>query len=341
VSLFTSMKGSAAVKTPILTGLLMTVLLFVPPLIFTPVTAAPPQETPAPAEVHTPEAARRDGDVKLRVWDGQEIRETTLAAFLPGVVRGEMPATFEPAALEAQAVAERTYIHYHLQGKRKSSHPDADVCTDPGCCSAWLSEEEARKRWGDKYEEYEAKVDSAVANTDGQIILYDGAPILAVFHSSSAGATAASGQVWAADLPYLRSVASPETGDTVPNYYSVTTLTAEEFRAAFLASFPEADLSGEPESWITDSVLDDSGRVEHITVGGVTVSGTQLRSVFSLRSAAFTVSAEGENITFRVTGYGHGVGMSQYGANELARQGKSWQEILQWYYTGVTVGPAA
>ncbi|MBQ1675611.1 MAG: stage II sporulation protein D [Oscillospiraceae bacterium] len=339
------MKGSVTVKTPILTGLLMTALLFVPPLLFTPETAAvvsPTEEKPpVPVQEQTPDTVRHDADVKLRVWDGKEVHETTLAEYLPGVVRGEMPATFEPAALAAQAAAERTYIYYHLQGQRKKSHPDADVCTDSGCCSAWMSQEEARKRWGDRYEEYEAKVDRAVAETDGQIILYDGAPILAVFHSSSAGATAASGQVWSADLPYLRSVSSPETEDTVPNYYSVTTLSAGEFRSSFLASFPKADLSGDPAGWITGTVKDDSGRVERITVGGVTVSGTELRAVFSLRSTAFTVSAEGEKVTFRVTGYGHGVGMSQYGANELARQGKTWQEILQWYYTGVTIGPAA
>ena len=331
-------------KKSMLTGLLMTVLLFVPPLIFTPATAAvapPKEETSAPVEEKTPEAVHRDADVKLRVWDGKKVRETTLAEYLPGVVRGEMPATFENAALAAQAVAERTYIYYHLQGSRKSSHPDADVCTDPACCSAWISSKEAKKRWGDHYEEYEARVDKAVADTDGQIILYDGAPILAVFHSSSAGSTAASGQVWAADLPYLRSVSSPETEDTVPNYYSVTTLTAEEFRKTFLASFPDADLSGEAKGWITGAVRDDSGRVEQITVGGVTVTGAQMRATFSLRSTAFTATAEGEEITFRVTGYGHGVGMSQYGANELARQGKTWQEILQWYYTGVTIGPAA
>lgn len=329
-------------KTPILTGVLMTLLLFAPPLIFTPATAtAPPQTIPGPAVEAKPEAVRRDVDVKLRVWDGETVRETDLAAYLPGVVRGEMPATFEPAALAAQAVAERTYIHYHLQGARKTSHPDADVCTDSGCCSAWLSEEEARSRWGEQYEVYEARVDQAVAVTDGQIILYDGSPILAVFHSSSAGTTAAAGQVWSADLPYLHSVASPENGDNVPNYYSVVTLAVPEFRETFLASFPEADLTGDPAGWITNMTQDASGRVEQMTVGGVTVAGTRIRTVFSLRSTAFTVSVEGDHVIFRVTGYGHGVGMSQYGANELARQGKSWQEILRWYYTDVTIGPAA
>ncbi|MBQ2061968.1 MAG: stage II sporulation protein D [Oscillospiraceae bacterium] len=330
-------------KRSILAGLLMTILLFVPPLIFAPATASVyPRETgekpePVPQE---PTAVRTDADVTVRVWNGERVVVTTLADFLPGVVGGEMPAAFEPAALAAQAVAERTYIYYYLHKGPKSAHPDADVCTDPGCCSAWLSPEEARQRWGDRYEEYSARVGDAVAETDGQIILYDGAPIMAAFHSSSAGATADSGQVWAADLPYLRSVASPETEDTVPNYYSVTTLDPADFRAILQAKHPEAELSDSPAEWITGVVYDGTGRVERLTVGGVTVSGVEMRAMYSLRSACFTVAAEGEGVVFRVTGYGHGVGMSQYGANELAKQGKTWREILQWYYTGVTIGPA-
>ena len=327
-------------KSSVVTGLLMTVLLFVPPLLFAPVDApesAAPREEPKTVEESAP--IRRDANVTVRVWDGEKIVETTMAEYLPGVVRGEMPAAFEPAALSAQAVAERTYIYY-LRGRHKSSHPDADVCTDPACCSAWMSADSAREKWGDRFAEYEAKIEQAVADTDGQIILYGGEPIMAVFHSSSAGATAASGQVWTADLPYLRSVSSPETEDTVPNYYSVTDVSAEKFRSAVLTAYPQADLSGDAAGWITGVRRDDSGRVEELTVGGVTVPGTALRAMFSLRSTAFTAAAEGDTVTFRVTGYGHGVGMSQYGANELARQGKTWQEILRWYYSGVTIGPA-
>ncbi len=262
-----------------------------------------------------------------------------MAEYLPGVVRGEMPASFELQALAAQAVAERTYICYHLRGGPKTAHPDADVCTDPSCCSAWISEEQARERWGDKFDLYEARIRQAVSDTDGQVILYDGEPILAAFHSSSAGVTASSGDVWSSDLPYLRSVASPENGDTVPNYYSVVTIPADEFRDTFLTAHPEAKLEGDCTGWITDVRENDSGRVESASVGGVTVRGTELRSLYKLRSACFTVSAEGEGLVFRVTGYGHGVGMSQYGANALAREGKTWQEIVAWYYTGVTVGP--
>ena len=234
--------------------------------------------------------------------------------------------------------AERTYLYYRMTAAPKDSHPDADVCTDPGCCTAWLSEADARAKWGGKFDQYEAKVQQAVADTDGQVVLYDGAPIMAVFHSSSAGATAASGDVWAAELPYLVSVKSPESPDSVPNYYSVNTFTAESFRTAFLAAHPEAKLSGDTGGWIRDVLLTDTGRVASATVGGVSITGKELRSLYGLRSTAFTVEASGDSVIFRVTGYGHGVGMSQYGANELAKEGKTWQEILQWYYTGVTIG---
>ena len=333
-------------KNAVLAGLIMAALLFVPPLLLPGRT--PDAESASPARTGAEQVktekkpavtppTRLDEDVTLRVKVGQTVEEMTLAEYLPGVVRREMYPTFAQEALAAQAVAERTFVCYQLRAGAKAAHPDADICTDPGCCSAWLSEEEARQKWGDSFAEYEEKIDRAVRETNGRILLYDGAPILAVFHSSSPGVTASSGDVWVADLPYLQSVASPENEETVPNYYSVVTVSPEQFRQTILSAHPEADLSGSTSGWITDVTENGSGRVESVRVGGVTVSGTELRSLFSLRSASFTVSA-GEEITFRVTGYGHGVGMSQYGANELARQGKTWREILSWYYTGVTIG---
>lgn len=279
----------------------------------------------------------KDAAVTLRVWDGSKTVEMTMAEYLPGVVRGEMPATFEEEALAAQAAAERTYIYYQMRGGHKAAHPDADICMDHTCCNAWVSEEKARERWGENADAYEAKIQKAVHGTDGKVMLYNDAPILAAFHSSSAGVTAGSGDVWTKDLPYLTSVKSPETADSVPNYYSVNTFSADAFRTAFLEAHPEADLSGGADGWFGDTVRNDSDRVEKITIGGVSVQGTEVRSIFSLRSACFTVEATAGEVTFHVTGYGHGVGMSQYGANELAKEGKNWQEILTWYYSGVTI----
>ena len=188
--------------------------------------------------------------------------------------------------------------------------------------------------------ENEKRIQQAVQDTDGQVMLYGGEPIFAAFHSSSDGVTANSGDVWVKNLPYLVSVESPE-GEEVPNYYSVKTMTATEFRETFTKRYPEAGFGDDPASWVQDVQLNDSGRVETVTIGGVNVEGTDVRSVFSLRSASFTVECSEEEVTFRVTGYGHGVGMSQYGANALAKEGKTWQEILHWYYTDVTLGTYA
>ena len=328
-------------RQTIAAGLFLLMLLFLPPWLRAEEPA--PQEDTSPQPIQTQQAAPEDGTGSdaahtLRLWNGSAVETMTAAEYLPGVVRGEMPAAFETEALKAQAVAERTYLYYRMASAPKDSHPDADVCTDPACCTAWLSETDARAKWGDKFDQCEVKIQQAVTDTDGQVVLYEGAPIMAVFHSSSAGATAASGDVWAAELPYLVSVKSPESPDSVPNYYSVNTFTAESFRTAFLAAHPEAKLSGDTGGWIRDVLLTDTGRVASATVGGVSITGKELRSLYGLRSTAFTVEASGDSVIFRVTGYGHGVGMSQYGANELAKEGKTWQEILQWYYTGVTIG---
>ena len=282
----------------------------------------------------------RDSAVLLTVQDGETVESMALDQYLRGVVRGEMPASFELEALKAQAAAERTYVYYQLAAGRKEAHPDADVCTDPGCCSAWLSEEAAREKWGEDFDGWESRIEEAVAATDGQTALYDGQPILAVFHSSSAGKTAEAGDVWSGDVPYLQSVDSPEGEETVPNYYSAAEFTAAEAKTLLAQAHPELTFSGGPDKWFGAAERDDSGRVSTVEVCGAPLRGVEVRRIFSLRSACFTIDAAAERVTFRVTGYGHGVGMSQYGANELARQGKTWQEILMWYYADITVGPA-
>ena len=283
---------------------------------------------------------QKDGGVQLAVKDGDAVEIMALDVYLQGVVRGEMPASFELEALKAQAAAERTYIYYQLAAGRKEAHPNADVCTDPSCCNAWLSEEAAREKWGGDFDGWESRIEEAVAATDGQVALYDGQPILAVFHSSSAGKTAGAGDVWSGDMPYLRSVDSPEGEETVPNYYSAAEFTAAEAKALLAQAHPELTFSGGPDKWFGAVEKDESGRVGTVEVCGAPLRGVEVRRIFSLRSACFTIDAAADRVTFRVTGYGHGVGMSQYGANELARQGRTWQEILLWYYADVTIGPA-
>lgn len=292
-------------------------------------------EEPAPREPFV--GGRLDGEVLLRVLHRGVVEEMDLGTYLVGVVRAEMPASFEQEALKAQTVAARTYTLHKLAvgGNHGGS---ADLCTDHTCCQAWLDEETARAGWGADAEAFEEKVEAAVKETDGQAVLYDGEPILAVFHSSSAGRTRAAGEVWMNDLPYLQPVDSPEDGESIPNYYSRVEFGAEDFRKTMLAAKPEADLSGAPSEWLRDVVTDEAGSVETVKVGGVAVKGTELRSILGLRSACFSWEAEKDALVFFVTGYGHGVGMSQYGARAMAAEGADYREILMHYYTGTTVG---
>ena len=321
-------------------GLLLTVLLFGGGWLSSGAAPDVSRSVPGADPGQTGENAGQpaaDANTLLRVWDGEQVVEMTMAEYLPGVVRGEMPAAFHQQALDAQAVAERTFIYYHMASGRKAAHPDADVCMDYRCCNAYTSAQAAAEKWGDHAAEYEAKVQQTVRDTDGQVILYNGQPILAAFHSSSAGVTANSGDVWVSTLPYLHSVESPEGEDTVPNYYSVKEIPAAEFQQTFLAAYPEASFAGGPETWITGRVENASGRVESICIGGVTVEGTQVRSLLGLRSACFTAEAAADRVTFHVTGFGHGVGMSQYGARAMAEQGHDYIDILEFYFTGIRV----
>ena len=280
----------------------------------------------------------RDSAKTLRVQIQGEVQEMDMGTYLLGVLRAEMPASFEEEALKAQAIAARTYTLYHIRGGGSANHPDADACDDHTCCKAYINAEQAAANWGSMAVYYEEKLARAVSETDGEVILYDGAPILAVFFSSADGSTQGAGDVWMSDLPYLQKVDSPETEELVPNYYSVATFTAAEFKSLILAAKPDADLSGSPEGWIRDIVRNDSDYVASVTVGGVKLRGNDLRTILSLRSPSFTVECKDNAFTFHVTGYGHGVGMSQYGANILAKQGLSAEEIVQHYFSNTTVG---
>ena len=274
----------------------------------------------------------------LRILLGDEVVEMTMADYLAGVVRAEMPASFEEEALKAQAVAARTYTLYKMEGGGSANHPEADACDDINCCKAYKSREDAARDWGMAAAVYEEKIQRAVAETDGEVILYDSQPVLAVFHSSSAGVTRPSGEVWQQDLPYLQSVSSPEGEDTVPNYHTTVSFSLTEFKALFISHYPTANLSGSPANWFTNIQQTENGSVLSLQVGGISVAGTELRTLLGLRSAAFTISFAEDTVEFSVTGYGHGVGMSQYGANVLAQEGKTYVEILTHYYTGTTVG---
>ena len=332
-------------KTVIATALALLLLFFLSPMLLLGGSGAEEEQAPLPTatlpidRTVTVPGAGADGAelIRVRLSDGQ-VTVLRMADYLWRVVAAEMPASFEPEALKAQAVTARTYTLYQMGIGPNPNHPDADMCTDINCCQAYIDPEAAAANWGDSAAVYTEKIASAISATDGQAILYEGAPIDAVFFSSAAGRTLDSVEVWGGSVPYLSSVESPE-GEEVPNYHTTVEVSAGDFRTLFLSQHPEADLSGDPSGWFRDFVPTSSGGVDTVEVGGVTVRGTALRTLFGLRSATFTVDAGGDSIRFSVTGYGHGVGMSQYGANAMARAGASYLDILTHYYTGVTVAP--
>ena len=297
---------------------LVLALIFI--LIFAFNVPAPPEPMPAAS---APAAA-------LRVLHRGEVLVMPPEEYLVGVTAAEMPADFEPEALKAQAVAARTYALYCASSGK---HAQADVCTDFRCCQAWKSEGDMRAAWGVAFDDRLARIRAAVEATAGEVLRFAGAPAFTAFHSSSAGFTEDCGAIWSG-LPYLVSVASPETAENVPNYVSHVACTPHELREALLSVCPEADFSGSPEDWLGEIRRDQSGRVAEAVLGGVPFSGVKLRALFSLRSTAFELRYADGVFLFTVTGFGHGVGMSQYGANVMAAQGADYRAILAHYYPG-------
>lgn len=278
-----------------------------------------------------------DRERLLRIKRGETVEQMDMQTYLLGVLRAEMPAAFEEEALKAQAVAARTFTVYHMENGGMAAHPDADACDDVNCCKAFMSAEEAAEKWGKNAARYEKKLAAAVEKTDGEIIRYDGKAILAVFCSSTDGHTQNAAAVWQHDLPYLQSVESPESEEFVPDWRTEVSFTADDFKAAILAAHPECSLSGDCTGWIRDLQRNDAGYVTDLTVGDLSLRASEVRKILGLRSCAFSVTASGNTLTFSVCGYGHGVGMSQYGAQVMALQGSSYRDILSHYYCGTTL----
>ena len=327
-------------KQILLFSLFAVLLAFVLPLLlYVPeYAAAQPQPAaesaapePTPTVLTEPEPVL-DGSISLRVRDADGITEMTMAEYLPLALAGEMPASFQPETLKAQAVALRSYALYY-QAERKSAHPDADICGDPACCAAMSSLPQLRANWGEDYEKYYEKLCDAVHATDGQYLVWEEEPALTVFHASSLGQTEA-GSALGVARSYLVSVDTPETEDTVKNLCTTVEVTAEEFRSAVQRLAPEADFSEARECWLGETSLDTSGRVLSMEIGGARLTGLALRQLFQLRSTNFTLEPTETGFRFSVRGYGHGLGMSQYGAELMARDGANYADILRHYYPG-------
>ena len=252
------------------------------------------------------------------------VAEMTLDDYLTCVVLAEMPVSFEEEALKAQAVVARTYTIRAANGAAK--HEQAAVCTQSACCQGYMAVETFLGKGGT--EDSVARIREMVAATHGEVLTYEGKLIEATYFSCSGGSTEDAVAVWGTDVPYLQAVASPGE-ENATHYTDTVTFSPEEFAAKL-----GLKLTGDPAGWFGETVLTDGGGVATMVIGGSSFSGTQLRSLLGLRSTAFEVAADDSAITITTHGYGHRVGMSQYGADAMAALGSSYAEILAYYYQG-------
>lgn len=275
-------------------------------------------EPPLPKTVSIPVRLRMGADL---------VKEMDMDTYLVGVVLAEMPASFEMEALKAQSCVARTYARkaYVTGGK----HGDGSVCMEPSCCQGYTAEEDYLAAGGTL--DAVDKIRFAVQATTGCVLTYGGELIEATYFSCSGGRTEDAVAVWGTEFPYLQAVDSP--GEEQASHYTDTKF----FSASEFARALELSLTGDPAAWLGPVTYTEGGGVHTIRIGGETFQGTQLRSLLGLRSTAISISADAAGITVTTKGYGHRVGMSQYGADAMALAGSNWEEILRHYYAGTEI----
>lgn len=275
------------------------------------------------------------GTITLLHKETGETEQVNLDDYLCNVVSAEMPADYELEALKAQAIVARTYTIYKVLNKK---HDNADICDDSTCCQAWISKEDRLAKWEEsKRESNWQKICEAVNNTKGQIITYDNQPINAFFHSNSGGVTEVPVNVWGGTgYPYLQSVETSGE-DAYTQYSSEVTFTQEELLNKLKEKYEDISIDFSNNDDIKILEYTESARVKTIKFGNHELSGVEARTLFGLKSTNFEIIKDGNNIKFSVKGYGHGVGMSQTGADSMAKKGSTAEEIIKHFYTGVEI----
>ena len=276
-----------------------------------PSESAPPEEPLPPFDAAT--------EITLRTADG--LRTLPLDKYLVGVLLAEMPADFPPAALEAQAIAARTFTLQKLNARK---HSDADICSDSACCQGWLDPEGTNC----------GALELAVRDTDGLVVTYDDALIDATFFSCDGGRTESALAVWGSNVAYLQAVDSPESDDS-RRYAEEKQFSEQELLDLLRAAHPEIAPGDVP--WFRDLTYTDGGGLATATIGGVTLTGPELRRLLGLRSTDMEIAQGSGAVTIRTQGFGHRVGLSQYGAKAMAEEGSDFVEILTHYYQGTSI----
>lgn len=263
-----------------------------------------------------------------------KITDVDEKTYVVGAVCAEMPATFETEALKAQAVAAHTYAE--RQRLKERSDPSAELCgadfsSDTSKYQGYFTKNQAMQYYGDNFEVYYDKIEKAVNEVMPYIITYGDEPIISAFHSMSSGMTESAENAWGTAVEYLIPVDS-SYDISAPKYLEEVRYSREQLRQILAERFSGITLGDDFTTWISINSVSDSGTVLSAMVGDFKVSGNDIREVLGLRSACFDVSYDGDTMIITTRGFGHGVGMSQYGANAMASEGRSWREILEHYY---------
>lgn len=275
------------------------------------------------------------GTIKLLHKKTGEVEQVNIDDYLCNVVSAEMPADYEIEALKAQAVVARTYTIYKINNKK---HENADICDDSTCCQAWVDKETRFSRWEEsKRESNWEKIQKCVQETQGQIITYQNQPINAFFHANSGGKTELPVNVWGGTgLPYLQ-VVETAGEEGYKQYESEVELTQDELIEKLKTKYSDISIDFSNQEDLKILEYTDSGRVKTVKFGNHEISGVETRTLLGLKSTNFEISKENDKIKFTVKGYGHGVGMSQTGADAMAKQGKNYKEIINHFYSGVEI----
>lgn len=282
-----------------------------------------------------PSVNTESGAISVMKSESGKVEKTDIKEYTVGALAAEMSMESHNEALKAQAVACYTYALYCKEKGNKDDLNGADISDDSKIHQGYLDKDARKKKWGNKYDDYEEKAEELVADVLGKKMTYDGKPILAAYHDICSGKTESAKTVWGEDIAYLQSVTSD--GDRLsPNYETVIGLDKEKFRSA-IQIIDGIELPENSEKWVGKTDKTDTGFVRSVEIGETKVDGSDIKKALSLPSRNFTISCKDEKFTIKIIGNGHMVGMSQYGADYMARQGSDWQEILKHYYTGIEI----
>lgn len=323
----------------VLLSILFVVILMIPTLLVIPFhdkTQGELGENLQPKETPAKKAPQNQIAVEVAVYRNQlkKIETPLLEDYVAGVVAAEMPADFELEALKAQALTARTYIVKQMIKKQNIADlPKGAVVSDTQMHQVFLNDQELQKKWKSDYTWKMKKIKEAVQATQGQILTFENNPIEAQFFSTSNGFTENSEDYWANSLPYLRSVESP-WDEASPKFLNQITLPVTVFEKKLGVNL------GSNGSVGTVLARTDGKRIEQIEISGKKFTGREIREKLDLKSSDFTWKRIEDKIVITTKGYGHGVGMSQYGANGMAKEGKNYKDIVTHYYKGVEIASA-